>query len=169
MKQATKPHKFMTVGQVALRSGVAVSTLHFYEAKGLISAHRSSGNQRRYSRDILRRVAIIKVARDLGFSLSEILELLAPIPAGHQPTTGEVSAMMAGWKSSIQARIEALSELRDKMDGCIGCGCLSKELCPLRNPSDELAASGSGPVLLEKAARLAARVKSAGETGHVDE
>ncbi|BDV35746.1 MULTISPECIES: redox-sensitive transcriptional activator SoxR [Methylocystis] len=140
----------MTVGEVAQRSGVAVSTLHFYEAKGLIAATRSRGNQRRFSRDILRRIAIIRVAQHLGLPLAEITALLKPIPAGKQPTAAAVREMVGNWRQSLQARIDGLTRLRDHLDGCIGCGCLSLEDCPLRNPSDELGATGSGPVLLQR-------------------
>ncbi|TDX33802.1 redox-sensitive transcriptional activator SoxR [Rhodovulum visakhapatnamense] len=148
MAKATDAPSFLSVGEVAERSGVPVSALHFYEAKGLIGAHRSSGNQRRYSRDVLRRIAILRTAQSLGFSLSEIAGLLKPIPPGRQPTAADVRAMVAGWRAALQARIDGLTELRDKLDGCIGCGCLSHDDCPLRNPADRLAASGRGAVLL---------------------
>lgn len=150
MDRRGKPPEQMTVGEVAQRSGVAVSTLHFYEAKGLIAATRSRGNQRRFSRDILRRIAIIRVAQHLGMPLTEITALLKPIPAGKQPTAADVREMVANWRRSLQARIDGLTRLRDHLDGCIGCGCLSLEDCPLRNPSDELGAQGSGPVLLQR-------------------
>lgn len=139
----------LTVGDVAQRSGVAITTLHFYEAKGLITAHRSSGNQRRYTRDILRRIAIIRVAQRLGLPLTEIAGLLQPIPEGRNPTAEDVQTMAANWRAALQERIDGLIRLRDHLDKCIGCGCLSLTECPLRNPSDELAASGSGPVLLQ--------------------
>ncbi|MCW2309907.1 redox-sensitive transcriptional activator SoxR [Rhodobium gokarnense] len=146
-----QPGSFLTVGEVSERSGVPVSALHFYEAKGLISAARTRGNQRRYSRDILRRIAIIRVARDLGFSLAEIAPLLKPIPEGQSPSAADVKEMVADWRLAIQKRIDDLAELRDKLDGCIGCGCLSLTECPLRNPSDELATHGTGAVLLGQA------------------
>lgn len=149
--RAKKPQplpKILTVGQVAERAGVAISTLHFYEQKGLIAGLRSAGNQRRYPRDVLRRVAIIRVAQDLGFSLAEIAALLRPFPPDKTPDVREVRAMVAGWKAAIEARIAGLSELRDTLDGCIGCGCLSKDICPLRNPADQLASEGKGAVLL---------------------
>ncbi|WP_108260938.1 redox-sensitive transcriptional activator SoxR [Mangrovicoccus ximenensis] len=152
-ENAANPPKFLSVGQVARRSGVAVSTLHFYEAKGLITSLRTAGNQRRYARDILRRIAIIKVAQDLGFPLAEILELLKPVPSGQMAGTDEVSAMVDRWQQAIQARIDGLTELRDKMEGCIGCGCLSKTDCPLRNPDDRLGRTASGPLLLQTARR----------------
>lgn len=134
---------------MAARAGVAVSTLHFYEEKGLIASVRSARNQRRYARDVLRRVAIIRVAQDLGFSLAEIASLLSSVPPGEAPDVRAVRDMVAGWKVAIQARIGGLVELRDMIDGCIGCGCLSKEVCPLRNPSDRLADEGKGAVLLQ--------------------
>lgn len=142
----------LSVGEVARRSGVAVSTLHFYEAKGLIAAGRSAGNQRRYARDVLRRVAIIRVAQRLGLPLAEIAELLKPIPAGKQPTAADVRTLVGIWRSALQARIDGLVQLRDQLDGCIGCGCLSMQDCPLRNPSDRLGTDGAGPVLLDRAA-----------------
>ncbi|CAH2602793.1 DNA-binding transcriptional dual regulator SoxR [Rhodovastum atsumiense] len=140
----------LSVGEVARRSGVAVSTLHFYEAKGLIAASRSGGNQRRYARDILRRIAIIRVAQRLGVSLTEIAGLLKPIPAGKTPTAADVREMVASWRTALQERIDGLTRLRDHLDGCIGCGCLSLEDCPLRNPSDRLGEEGRGPVLLQR-------------------
>lgn len=143
-----RPPVQLTVGEVSRRSGIPVSTLHFYEAKGLIGADRSLGNQRRYSRDILRRLAIIQTARQFGISLADIAELLKPIPPGVQPSADDVKAMVAGWRAALQERIEGLTLLRDRLDGCIGCGCLSLEDCPLRNPSDELGENDSGAVLL---------------------
>lgn len=144
-----KVPSLLTVGDVAQRSGVAITTLHFYETKGLITAHRSSGNQRRYTRDILRRIAIIRVAQRLGLPLTEIASLLQPIPEGRNPTAEDVQTMAASWRAALQERIDGLIRLRDHLDRCIGCGCLSLTECPLRNPSDELAVSGSGPVLLQ--------------------
>ncbi len=142
----------LSVGEVARRSGVAVSTLHFYEAKGLISSLRTRGNQRRFSRDILRRIAIIRTAQRQGISLEEICGLVTPIPAGKQPSAAQVRDMIAIWRKAIQQRIDGLTQLRDHMDGCIGCGCLSLEDCPLRNPEDELGVNGKGAVLLDDAA-----------------
>ncbi|GJE49203.1 Redox-sensitive transcriptional activator SoxR [Methylobacterium tardum] len=146
--------EFLTVGEVARRSGVAVSTVHFYEAKGLIAATRSGGNQRRFSRDVLRRVAIIRVAQGFGVSLAEIADLLKPIPPGKRPTAAQIRAMVGGWRAMLQARIDGLALLRDRLDGCIGCGCLSQTECPLRNPLDRLGSEGRGPVLLQRTSRL---------------
>ncbi|KQT83855.1 redox-sensitive transcriptional activator SoxR [Aurantimonas sp. Leaf443] len=141
----------LSVGEVARRSGIPVSTLHFYEAKGLVRAMRSTGNQRRFSRDVLRRIAIIRVAQKLGFPLGEIAALLSSVPPGTTPTAAEVRAMAAQWRGAIQARIDGLTALRDHLDRCIGCGCLSQTDCPLRNPGDALGDRAAGPVLLAPA------------------
>ncbi len=139
----------LTVGQVAERSGVSVSTLHFYEAKGLIHSQRNAGNQRRYPRQILRRVALIKVAQRLGIPLADIGAILATLPHDHTPTAADWQRFSQHWKQELDARIERLSRLRDQLTGCIGCGCLSMDDCPLRNPGDRLGNQGSGPRLLE--------------------
>ncbi|RIA22402.1 MerR family redox-sensitive transcriptional activator SoxR [Ectopseudomonas oleovorans] len=139
----------LTVGQVAERSGVSVSTLHFYEAKGLIHSQRNAGNQRRYPRQILRRVALIKVAQRLGIPLADIGAILATLPHDHTPTAADWQRFSRHWKQELDARIERLSRLRDQLTGCIGCGCLSMDDCPLRNPGDRLGNQGSGPRLLE--------------------
>ncbi|GEO82713.1 redox-sensitive transcriptional activator SoxR [Pararhodospirillum oryzae] len=150
MTAPTQPAPLLGVGEVAARSGVSVSTLHFYESKGLIAASRSPGNQRRYGRDVLRRIAIIRAAQRLGLPLSEISGLLKPFPPGVSPSTADVRQMVAQWRVALQARIDGLTELRDHLDGCIGCGCLSLEDCPLRNPDDQLGRAGTGPLLLTK-------------------
>ncbi len=135
---------WLSVGEVARRSGVSVATLHFYEQKKLISSQRNSGNQRRYSRDVLRRVAIIKVAQKTGISLEQIGQALAILPAGQQADPQHWQAMSARWQADLTARIEQLTQLRDQLTLCIGCGCLSLQHCPLRNPDDQLAALGAG-------------------------
>ncbi|MCW1936254.1 redox-sensitive transcriptional activator SoxR [Pseudomonas sp. MDMC_285] len=139
----------LTVGQVAERSGVAVSTLHFYETKGLIHSQRNAGNQRRYRRDVLRRVALIKVAQRLGIPLADIGAALSTLPCDHMPTAADWQQLSAQWQRDLDARIEQMTRLRDQLTGCIGCGCLSMQDCPLRNPSDELGAQGAGARLLE--------------------
>jgi len=139
----------LSVGQMAERSGVAVSTLHFYETKGLIHSQRNAGNQRRYRRDVLRRVAIIKVAQRLGIPLADIGAALATLPCDHMPTAADWQRLSARWQSDLNARIEQLTRLRDQLTGCIGCGCLSMQDCPLRNPWDELGEQGAGARLLE--------------------
>ncbi|HUE44544.1 MAG TPA: redox-sensitive transcriptional activator SoxR [Candidatus Sulfotelmatobacter sp.] len=141
--------KQLTVGEVARRSGVAVSTLHFYEAKGLIRSWRTNGNQRRYAREVLRRVAIIRVAQRTGMELEAIRKALKALPRERTPTAQDWEKLSAGWKNDLNARIERLTGLRDQLNGCIGCGCLSMEACPLRNPWDRLAKQGPGPRLLD--------------------
>ena len=139
----------LTVGDVAARSGVAVSTLHFYESKGLIKSWRNQGNQRRYPREVLRRVAIIKVAQRTGIPLASIRKTLARLPDRRTPTAEDWKKLSAEWRSDLNDRINRLIRLRDQLDGCIGCGCLSLGICPLRNPWDKLAEEGPGPRLLD--------------------
>jgi MerR family redox-sensitive transcriptional activator SoxR len=139
----------LTVGQVAARSGVSVPTLHFYEAKGLISSWRNSGNQRRYAREVLRRVALIKVAQRTGISLASIKQALNSLPKGRTPTADDWKILSAKWRAGLDERIARLTRLRNQLDGCIGCGCLSLGVCPLRNPWDRLAEQGPGPRLLD--------------------
>lgn len=135
----------LAVGEVARRSGVPVSTLHFYEAKGLIHSVRTGGNQRRYARAVLRRVAVVKVAQRMGVPLAEIAAALDALPRGRTPTAQDWARMSATWRGALDARIRQLTQLRDQLDGCIGCGCLSLQACPLRNDSDQLAGAGPGP------------------------
>jgi MerR family redox-sensitive transcriptional activator SoxR len=141
--------KELTVGEVAKRSGVAVSAIHFYEAKGLIRSRRNAGNQRRYPRGTLRLVAVIKVAQRIGMPLKLIHGALATLPKGRPPTAADWRRLSALWKRDLDERIERLVRLRDSLTGCIGCGCLSLKVCPLRNPEDRLGESGCGPRLLE--------------------
>ncbi|CAO3381831.1 redox-sensitive transcriptional activator SoxR [Azospirillum argentinense] len=141
--------KDLSVGEVAERSGVAVSTIHFYESKGLIASWRSSGNQRRFPRDVLRRIAVIKVAQRLGVPLATIAQALKTLPDGRTPTAEDWKRLSAAWKADLDERIAVLTKLRDGLEGCIGCGCLSLGECPLRNPWDELSEDGPGPRLLD--------------------
>jgi MerR family redox-sensitive transcriptional activator SoxR len=135
----------LTPQEVATRSGVAVTALHFYESKGLISAERTSGNQRRYRRDVLRRLAFIQFSRRLGIPLAEIGEALAGLPEDRVPTKRDWSALTARWREDLDRRIERLQRLRDDLDGCVGCGCLSLRSCAVYNHDDELSARGPGP------------------------
>jgi MerR family redox-sensitive transcriptional activator SoxR len=139
---------FLTVGELARRSGVAVSAIHFYEAKGLIRSLRSGGNQRRFPRGMLRRVAIIKVAQRTGIPLADIKRALDALPFDRPPSPADWGRLASVWKNDLDARIAQLKGLRDQLGDCIGCGCLSMERCPLRNPEDRLAAEGTGPRLL---------------------
>jgi MerR family redox-sensitive transcriptional activator SoxR len=145
---AISKHQMLTVGQVAARSGVAVSALHFYETQGLIRSIRSAGNQRRFHRGVLRRIAIIKVAQRMGITLGEIRDALDTLPADQAPTPKDWKRLSARWRDGLDARIRTLTGLRDQLGECIGCGCLSMETCPLRNPQDRLARKGPGAHLL---------------------
>ena len=144
----------LSVGEVAARSGVAVSTLHFYEAKGLLKSRRNKGNQRRYLRDVLRRVAVIKVAQGLGISLSAIKEAFSALPEGRTPTAKDWALLSAAWQEDLEERITNLVQLRDRLSDCIGCGCLSLECCKLINPQDKLAEQGPGPVRMDSTRTL---------------
>lgn len=135
----------LSVGEMARRSGVSISTLHFYESEGLIRSRRNTGNQRRYNRDTLRRIAFIRVAQKLGVSLSRIREVLSVLPDKRTPSRDDWEHVSKQWKSELDERIRLLEELRDDLTSCIGCGCLSMEHCHLVNPKDILAHKGPGP------------------------
>ena len=135
----------LSVGEVATRSGVAVSALHFYERRGLIGSHRTAGNQRRYDRDVLRRLAIIRMGQELGVPLGEIGAQLARLPQGRVPNKADWAALSRRWHEALDRRIVLLTRLRDELGGCIGCGCLSLKRCPLYNRNDVLAGEGNGP------------------------
>lgn len=139
-----------TVGKVAQRCGVKVSTLHFYEQKGLIKSWRNAGNQRRYKADVLRRVSVIKAAQKMGISLASIKQAFATLPDERTPTANDWKKLSTGWQGELNARIAYLERLRDSLTGCIGCGCLSMKNCPIYNEDDKLAAEGSGPVILNR-------------------
>ncbi len=138
----------LSVGEVAKRSGVAVSTLHFYEAKGLIRSLRTEGNQRRYPRGVLRRVALIRIAQRTGIALAEIQRALDHLPQDRAPSAEDWRALSEAWRAELDLRIRHLTGLRDQIDSCIGCGCLSLKECPLRNPGDVMASAGAGPRVL---------------------
>jgi MerR family redox-sensitive transcriptional activator SoxR len=134
----------LSVGEVAKRAGVAVSALHFYEARGLIRSNRTGGNQRRYGRDVLRRIAVIRVAQQVGIPLAEIAAALDSLPEGRTPTRDDWAKLSTAWRDDLDRRIEQLTRLRDGLTDCIGCGCMSIDRCPLRNPGDRLARQGPG-------------------------
>ena len=136
--------KMLAVGEVAARSGVAITALHYYETRGLIRAERTSGNQRRYPRDVLRRLAFIRAAQQVGIALEDIGAALSTLPQQRTPTRADWAKLSAAWRSDLDARIAQLQLLRSHLDDCIGCGCLSLRRCRLYNPDDALAAQGSG-------------------------
>lgn len=138
----------LSIGTLAKRSGVAASALRFYEAQGLIRGTRSVGNQRVYPGEVLRRVGFIRVAQSVGLSLGDIAAALASLPEERTPTAADWSRLSASWRPLIQARIDTLGRLRDQLDACIGCGCLSLAKCKLYNPNDAAAQLGSGPRFL---------------------
>ncbi|GGU76909.1 redox-sensitive transcriptional activator SoxR [Streptomyces litmocidini] len=135
----------LTVGQLSARSGVAVTALHFYESKGLIKSRRTPGNQRRYTRDTLRRISVIRVAQRMGIPLSTVRDALAELPEERTPNRDDWARLSQRWRADLDARIEQLLALRDGLEDCIGCGCLSVRDCPLTNPYDELGEEGPGP------------------------
>lgn len=144
-----RPRASLAIGEVARRSGLAVSAIHYYEAQGLIRSWRNTGNQRRFARDVLRRLAVIRVAQRAGLSLASIREAFRSLPDERTPNVEDWQRLSAAWKEELDQRIQALTGLRDQLDSCIGCGCLSLRECPLRNPDDELGAQGSGAQLLK--------------------
>ncbi len=135
----------LSVGELAKRSGLAVSALHFYEKKGLIRSVRNAGNQRRYARDALRRLAVIRVAQRVGVPLASVRLAFASLPDERTPTRAEWAKMSAVWRNELDVRIHDLQRLRDQLVDCIGCGCLSLRRCRLSNPGDALGALGDGP------------------------
>jgi len=139
-----------SVGQVAKRCGVKVSTLHFYEQKGLIQSSRNNGNQRRYKAEVLRRIAVIKAAQKIGISLSSIKSAFAALPDNRTPSMQDWQLLSSAWRDELNARITYMEKLRDSLTGCIGCGCLSMTNCPIYNPEDRLSVEGSGAVILDR-------------------
>ncbi|HEX5598525.1 MAG TPA: redox-sensitive transcriptional activator SoxR [Micromonosporaceae bacterium] len=140
----------MTIGELSARSGVAPSALRYYERLGLIRAQRTGGNQRRYERAELRRVAFIRIAQQVGVSLEEIGQALAALPESRTPTKADWARLSARWQSRLDERIWLLTRLRDDLTGCIGCGCLSLQKCRLYNADDRLSAEGPGPRMMIK-------------------
>ncbi len=135
----------MTIGQVAERAGLATSTLRFYEAEGLIDSQRTAGNQRRYARAELRRIALIRAAQSFGLTLADIRDALESLPDGRTPTKRDWERLAGNWRLLIDERIEALERLRDEAAACIGCGCLSLRSCALYNAADMASRRGAGP------------------------
>ena len=148
MSDAINREDLLTIGEISRRSGIAISAIHFYESKGLIRGIRDARNQRRFSRRELRILALIKVAQRLGFTLEEIKDTFRDLPQKRVPTKADWQKISRAWKSALQSKIELATSMRDQLNLCIGCGCLSLKDCPLRNPDDELGSLGPGPRLI---------------------
>ena len=146
-------HDLLTIGEVAHRSGVSVPTVRFYEEKGLVASVRTAGNQRRFERHVLRRIAVVRAGQRFGLTLAEVGETLGTLPADRAPTKRDWSRMSGRWHDLLTERIEAMARVRDGLTSCIGCGCLSLRSCPVYNAEDELASEGPGARRLPPAAR----------------
>ena len=138
----------LTIGELSERSGVATSALRFYEERGLIQSRRTTGNQRRYAKATLRRVAFVRTAQRVGLTLEEVSDALATLPQGRTPTKADWARLSRSWRPRLDEQIRRIELLRDRLDGCIGCGCLSLRTCTLVNPGDVLAEQGPGAVRL---------------------
>ncbi len=145
MARAISKNDLVPIGEMARRTGVSVSAIRFYENKNLIEPVRTSGNQRRFLRSDIRRVSFILIAQQLGLSLGEIREELAKLPYGRTPTARDWRKISASIRSHLDEKIAQLERTRDRLDGCIGCGCLSLKTCAIYNPDDRLGAEGAGP------------------------
>ena len=142
------PAPLLTIGELSRRTGMSVSAIRFYEARGLVTAVRTAGNQRRFPRADLRRLSFALIAQQLGLTLTEIAAVLATLPQGRSPTRADWQAISRRIRTALQRRIEMLEKTRDLLDGCIGCGCLSLARCRLYNPGDRAARAGAGPRFL---------------------
>lgn len=138
----------LSIGEVSHRTGAATSALRFYEDQGLIQSERNSGGQRRFHREVIRRVSFIRTAQQVGLTLSEIHEFMSTLPDNRTPTRDDWNVVAASWGPRLDEQIHLLERLKDRVAGCIGCGCLSLDVCPIINPSDELSSEGPGPRLL---------------------
>lgn len=145
-----KPKTILSVGELSKRSGLPISTIHFYEEKGIISSFRNNGNQRQFSRESLRIISLVKAAQSIGYSLEEIKSMLDKLPIDRKLTDADWTRISKVWRKDIESKIKALIQIRDHLDKCIGCGCLSLTECPLRNPEDRLSRKGAGPQLIQK-------------------
>ena len=152
----------LTIGQVAERSGVAVSALRYYEAQGLVSASRTAGGARRFPRSVLRRLAFVRAAQNVGLTLPEIREALAALPEDRTPSGRDWARLSAAWRDRLDERIRALEQLRDGLSSCIGCGCLSLTRCALYNPGDVAGREGPGARRLSPALRRVPPTSNAG-------
>jgi MerR family redox-sensitive transcriptional activator SoxR len=146
-------HDLLTVGDIAKRSGFAASAIRYYESEGLVTAHRNSGGQRRFERSVLRRLAFIRAAANVGLTLEEIREELDGLPDNRTPTRADWQRVSRHWRGRLDEQIAALSRLRDGLDSCIGCGCLSMQTCGVTNPTDIAAGMGAGAAYLPRRLR----------------
>src|SRR3989344_859009 len=144
----SKLKAILSVGELSKRSGLPISTIHFYEEKGIISSFRNNGNQRQFLRESLRIISLVKAAQGIGYSLEEIKSMLDKLPKDRNLTDADWTRISKVWRKEIESKIKALIQIRDHLDKCIGCGCLSLTECPLRNPEDKLSRKGSGPQLI---------------------
>jgi MerR family redox-sensitive transcriptional activator SoxR len=149
--------ELFTVSEIAHRSGFAASAIRFYESQGLISATRTAGGQRRFERQMLRRLAFIRAARNVGLSLDEVADALAQLPDSRTPTRADWARLSKTWRARLDGQIAGLIALRDNLDSCIGCGCLSLKRCAISNPGDAAAVAGSGAIYLPKSLRAERR------------
>lgn len=145
MSVSKEPDDALSIGDVVRRTGVAASALHYYEQMGLIAAHRTSGNQRRYHRHMIRRISLILVAKRLGIGLADVREAFATLPMDTVPTVRDWQRVSQRWHAQLEERKREIEQLERELTGCIGCGCLSMTVCKLLNPEDELGAQGPGP------------------------
>jgi MerR family redox-sensitive transcriptional activator SoxR len=148
-------HDGLSIGEVSARSGVATSALRFYESQGLLASQRTSGNQRRYERAVLRRIALIQAGRAAGIPLVRIRSALDTLPAGRTPTRRDWERLSRAWRSDLDEQIATLHAVRDRLTTCIGCGCLSIDACTLLNPDDEAGGLGAGAHYLRRDSRRA--------------
>ena len=141
----TRGNEVLSIGDVAERTGLTISAIRFYEGEGLVHPARNSGGQRRFKRADIRRLSFILIAQQMGFALADIRDALATLPEGRAPTQRDWARISRGFRDELQSRIDLLTRMRDRLDGCIGCGCLSLRNCTLYNPEDRAASRGAGP------------------------
>ena len=153
-ESTARPEELLSVGEMSRRTGVPVSALHYYERLDLIASQRTAGNQRRYPRYMLRRVALISVAKRLGIPLEDVKNAFTDVPLTTAPTHADWQRASRTWKKALEARRRGIEQLEQELTGCIGCGCLSQETCPIWNPADRLGDTGSGPRILDAVVRL---------------
>jgi MerR family redox-sensitive transcriptional activator SoxR len=156
---ANQPTEALTVGQVADRSGFAPSALRYYERLGLVAATRTTGGQRRFPRSVLRRLAFIRAARNIGLSLDEVAAALSTLPEARTPTRADWTRLSRSWRSRLDEQIAGLEALRDGLDSCIGCGCLSLQRCAVQNPDDMVASAGQGAMYLPRVLRASPPIR----------